>query len=206
MFVSKKTSKSTDFIRGTMQALTQAQDQRDSIIHSSLELFYRNGIKGTEISQVIERAGVSEPVFNQNFSSKEDLVLAFLHKRHDLWMEWFTKEVEGRLSQPGAQLEVIADVLQSWFEDPRFRGCAFINTVAEGGKFDSEPFAIAREHKEGLRQFLEDIARKLQHREPELTASAAVLVIEGAIVRAQMTGDAHEAYNARLLFQCLNHS
>jgi len=189
-----------------MQLLTHAQDQRDSIIHSSLELFYRNGIKGTEISQVIERAGVSEPVFNQNFSSKEDLVLAFLHKRHDIWMGWFTKEVEARLARHGAQLEVIADVLQSWFEDPRFRGCAFINTVAEGGNFDSEPFAIAREHKEGLRQFLENIARKLQHREPELTASAAVLVIEGAIVRAQMTGDAHEAYNARLLFQCLNHS
>ena len=189
-----------------MQELAQAQDQRDSIINSSLELFYGDGIKGTEVSRVIERAGVSESSFYQNFSSKEDLVLAFLHKRHDIWMGWFTKEVEARLARPGAQLEVIADVLQSWFEDPKFRGCAFINTVAEGGKFDSEPFAIAREHKEGLRQFLEDIARKLKHPKPELTASAAVLVIEGAIVRAQMTGDAHEAYNARLLFQCLNHS
>jgi AcrR family transcriptional regulator len=189
-----------------MQALTEVQDLRNSIINSSLELFYRDGIRATDVSRVIERAGVSESSFYQNFPTKEDLVLAFLERRHDIWMEWFTTEVEARLARPGAQLEVIADVLESWFADPKFRGCAFINTVAEGGKFDSKSFTFAREHKEGMRQFLEDIARRLNHPTPELTASAAVLVIEGAIVRAQMTGDAHEAYNARLLFQCLNHS
>ncbi len=189
-----------------MPEQTQTLDQKDSIVRSSLELFYRDGIKGTDVNKVIEKAGVSESAFYQNFSSKEDLVLAFLQKRHDIWMAWFTNEVEAKLSQPGAKLEVIADVLQSWFEDPNFRGCAFINTVAEGGKFDSQPFTMAREHKEELKRFLTAVAMKLDHREPELTASAAVLVVEGAIVRAQMTGDAQEAYNARLLFQCLNHT
>jgi AcrR family transcriptional regulator len=189
-----------------MQELTQAQNQRDSIVNSSLEIFYRDGIKGTDVYRIIESAGVSESSFYQNFASKDDLVAAFLHERHDRWMAWFTGEVWDRLSSPGAGLEVIADVLQIWFEDPKFRGCVFINTVAEGGKFDSEPFTIAREHKEAMRQFLKEVAIKLNHEEPELTASAAVLVIEGATVRAQMTGDAQEAYNARLLFQCLNHS
>jgi AcrR family transcriptional regulator len=179
---------------------------RDSIIDSSLEIFYRDGIKGTDVQQVIERAGASEDLFYENFPTKDDLVMAFLHKRHDVWMGWFTKEVDWRLSCPGAGLEVIADVLQSWFEDPAFRGCAFINTMAEGGKFDSESLTFAREHKEDLKQFLKTVAARLNHESPELTASTAVLVVEGAIVRAQMTGDAREAYNARLLFQCLNHS
>lgn len=189
-----------------MQESVQAQNQRDSIVNSSFELFYRDGIKGTDVNQIIENAGVSESSFYQNFASKDELVAASLHKRHDSWMAWFTGEVWARLSQPGAGLEVIADVLQSWFEDPKFRGCLFINTVAEGGKFDSEPFTIAREHKEAMRQFLKEVAIKLNHEEPELTASAAVLVIEGATVRAQMTGDPGEVYNARLLFQCLNHT
>jgi hypothetical protein len=52
-----------------------------------LEIFYRDGIKGTDVTKVIERAGVSESLFYQNFSSKEDLVLAFLHKRHDIFTE-----------------------------------------------------------------------------------------------------------------------
>jgi AcrR family transcriptional regulator len=186
--------------------LAQTQTVRDSIVNSSLELFYRDGIKGTDVDHVIKKAGVSEDAFYENFSSKDELVLAFLHKRHDVWMTWFKRETEARFSQPGAGLEVIADVLQSWFEDPKFRGCAFINTVAEGGKRDSEPFVIAREHKEDLKQFIKGMALKLRLKEPEMAASAGVLVVEGAIVRAQMTGDATEAYNARLLFQCLNHS
>lgn len=189
-----------------MQELTQAQSQRDSIVNSSVDLLSRDGIKGTDVNRIIETAGVSESAFYQNFASKDDLVAAFLHERHDTWMAWFTAEVKARLAQPGAGLEVIADVLETWFKNPKFRGCVFINTVAEGGKFDSEPFTIAREHKEAMRQFLKEVATQLNHEEPELTASAAVLVIEGAIVRAQMTGDAQEAYNARLLFQCLNHS
>jgi AcrR family transcriptional regulator len=184
----------------------QSQNPRDHIVNTSLEIFYRDGIRGTDLNQIIEGAGISKLSFYQSFKSKDDLVLAFLQKRHEVWMAWFTREVEIRLSNPGAGLEVIAEVLQSWFEDPKFRGCAFINTVAEGGKFDSEPFTIAREHKEELKRFLKTAATKLNFFEPEMAASAAVMVIEGAIVRAQMTGDSSEAHNARLLFQCLNHS
>jgi AcrR family transcriptional regulator len=42
--------------------LQQAQglDPRDTIVRSSLEIFYRDGIKGTDVTKVIERAGVSE--------------------------------------------------------------------------------------------------------------------------------------------------
>jgi hypothetical protein len=48
--------------------------------------------------------------------------------------------------------------------------------------------------------------RRMNLQEPELAASAGVMVMDGAIVRAQMTGDSGEARNARLLFECLNHS
>lgn len=184
----------------------QAQDLKGQIVNASLELFYRDGIRATDINQVIARAGVSENSFYQNFHSKEDLVNAFLHKRHDIWFTWFETEVERRLAANGGGLEVIADVLQNWFEDPSFRGCAFINTVAEGGKFDSEPFAIAREHKEQLKQFIKKLATGMRLQEPELVAAAGLLVVEGAIVRAQMTCDPKEAQNARLLLLCLNHS
>jgi len=188
------------------QMQTQPQTPRDNIVNVSLDLFYRDGIRATDIDKVIQESGVPPATFYENFHSKEELVTAFLHKRHDVWMEWFTTEVEKRLAAKGAGLEVIADVLQIWFSDPKFRGCVFINTVAEGGKFDSEPFAIAREHKEQMKQFIEKIAKKIGIEDPAEAAAAAVLVIEGTIVRVQMTGDPSEANNARLLFQCLNHS
>jgi len=188
-------------------ATTQLQsDLRDRIVDASLELFYRDGIRATDLGKIMEKAGVSEDSFYQYFQSKEDLVAAFLRKRHDIWFSWFKTEVESRHATNGGGLEVIADVLQSWFEDPTYRGCAFINTVAEGGKFDSVPFAIAREHKEQLKQFIEELAARMNIHEPDLAATAGVLVVEGAIVRAQMTGNPYEAQNARLLLKCLNHA
>jgi AcrR family transcriptional regulator len=63
--------------------LEQAQtlDPRDTIVRSSLEIFYRDGIKGTDVTKVIERAGVSESLFYQNFSSKEDLLFLSSSRR-----------------------------------------------------------------------------------------------------------------------------
>jgi hypothetical protein len=42
----------------------------------------------------------------------------FLHRRHDNWMAWFTTGASKRLRQPGSGLEVIADFLGEWFDDP----------------------------------------------------------------------------------------
>ena len=187
-------------------AQLQARDLKGQIVNASLELFYRDGIRATDLDKVIAKAGVSENSFYENFHSKEDLVTTFLRRRHDIWFTWFETEVEKRLARNGGGLEVIADVLQSWFEDSSFRGCAFINIVAEGGKFDSEPFAIAREHKEQLKQFIRKLATSMHLKEPDLVAAAGLLVVEGAIVRAQMTCDPKEVQNARLLLLCLNHS
>jgi len=107
---------------------------RSRLVDASLALFYRYGIQATNVKKILDKAGVSVGPFYENFRSKEDLVAAYLRRRHDIWFSWFTTEVERRLATMGGGLEVIADVLQSWFEDPGFRGCAFINAVAEGGK------------------------------------------------------------------------
>jgi AcrR family transcriptional regulator len=179
---------------------------RDRIVDASLRVFYRDGIQATNVSQIIDEAGVSDDSFHRSFQSKDDLVTAYLRKRHEIWFSWFTTEVERRLAAMGGGLEVIADVLESWFEDPAFRGCAFINAVAEGGNSDSERYSIARGHKEQLKHFIEKLATRMKLQEPELAASAGVMVMDGAIVRAQMTGNSGEARNAHLLFECLNHS
>ncbi len=183
-----------------------AENSREAIINASLLLFYRDGISTTTVPRIAREAGLPEREFYQDFASKDDVVAAFLHRRHEIWFAWFKAEVEFRLAGEGHGLEVIADVLQIWFEDPSFRGCAFINTFAEAASVTAEALSISREAKEELKHYLADVARRLNLKEPQTAAAAAVMVIEGAIVRAQMTGNPTEVYNARLLFQCLNHA
>ncbi|WP_213806098.1 hypothetical protein [Granulicella sp. dw_53] len=122
--------------------------------------------------------------------NNSELVSISLRERQDIWMVWFTSAVEARIAISGGGLEAIADILLDSFEDPLFRSCVF----------------IACENKGQLRELILKIATKLNLREPEMTAVAGVFIIEGMLVRMQMTGDMTEARNARLLFQCLNYS
>jgi AcrR family transcriptional regulator len=150
---------------------------------------------------------VSESVFYEQSQSKEEIVSAFLKDRHAIWMRWFENEIEARYEATEGGLEIIADVLQIGFEDPKCFGCAFIKIVTEGGgDFDNEPFAIAREQKEHLRQFIEHLAVKMGLQHPDMAAFAVVLVIERTILRTLMTGSLTEVQTARLLFQCLQHA
>jgi len=187
-------------------AIEQSVGVRDAIITAFWDVFCRDGSLEAEISELLAIAGVPESVFCEQFQSKEDLVSAFLKDRHAIWMRWFEHEIEVRHEATGGGLEIIADVLQKGFEDPKCFGLAFINIVIEGGDFDNEPFAIVREQKEHLRRFIEQLAVKMGLQHPDMAASAAVLVIERTIVRTLMTESLKEAQTARLLFQCLQHA
>jgi AcrR family transcriptional regulator len=162
---------------------------RERIIQTALNLFYRNGLRATGIDKIIAEAGVAKMSFYRYFPSKDDLVAEFLRRRHDIWMAWFTAAVNKRLGKSNSGLEVIADVLDEWFDDPEFRGCAFINTISETPEYEAEQNHIVRDHKAQLELFVKEIASQLRLKTPGTVAAKAMIVIEGAIVRAQMTRD-----------------
>lgn len=192
--------------RGNMLETEQTVGVKDAIITGYLDVLCREGIRGAEIAKVVEKAGISESAFYKQFQSKESLLSAFLRERHARWMRWFENELEARYEATGGGLEIIADVLQKGFEDPKCLGIAFINIVAESSALNWNPFIIAREQKEHLGQLLEQLTVKMGLQYPDMAASAAVLVIERTIERTLTTGSPSEARTARLLFQCLQHT
>jgi len=189
-----------------MLEIEQSAGVRNTSITASLDVFCLNGIREAEISKVLAIPGVSESGFHDQFQPKEDLIAAFLKNRHAIWMRWFVNEIEARYEATGGGLEIIADVLQKGFEDPKCFGFAFIHIVTEGSTLSSEPFAIEREQEEHLRRVIEHLAVKMGLQHPDMVASVAVLVIERAIVRTLMTGSMKETQTARLLLQCLQHA
>ena len=189
-----------------MLEIKQSVGVRDAIITAFWDVFSRDVGLEAEISEVLAIARVSEFASYERFQSKEDLVSAFLKDRHASWMRWFENEIDARYKATGGGLEIIADVLQEGFEDPKSFGVAFINVVSKYSDFDKEPFAVVGEQREHLKRFFEQLAVKMGLDHPYTAASAAVLIIERAIVRTLMTGSLTEVRTARLLFQCLQHA
>lgn len=179
---------------------------RQRILETADRLFYQEGLRATGIDRIIAESGVAKMSFYRHFPSKADLIATFLETRHERWLGWFEHAVDARLGKPGAGLEVIADVLREWFDEADFRGCAFINTVAESGSAEDDARRIAVEHKHRLADYLAAVAKRLHLARPQQVAEAAMIVIEGTIVRVQMTGDASSVAASRRLLKQLGES
>src|SRR6201746_2513931 len=56
---------------------------RERLLEAANELFYREGVHSVGIDRVIEHAGVAKASLYNAFGSKEELVHAYLAKRHE---------------------------------------------------------------------------------------------------------------------------
>jgi len=160
---------------------------RERILKTAHDLFYRDGIRATGIDRVIAEAEVTKVTFYRHFRSKDELIRAFLTYRHERWMSWFVEALERHAGSRSR----IAAALQEWLAKREFRGCAFINVVAEMPEGGAQITAIAREHKQDVRRAIAD-SLPPSPRRARLAASLA-LAFDGAIVRAQMDGDYEQA-------------
>ncbi|RYF43638.1 MAG: TetR/AcrR family transcriptional regulator [Comamonadaceae bacterium] len=157
---------------------------RDRILVTAHDLFYRHGIRATGIDRVIAEAGVAKLTFYRHFPSKDELVRAFLEYRHARWMAWFVDALGRHGAKPEQGLAPVTAALAEWFGEPHFRGCAFINAVAEVGGSLADANAIALRHKQDMEAVIAELLPPGPHREAR--AQACALAVDGAIVRAQM--------------------
>lgn len=157
---------------------------RERILLTAHDLFYRDGIRATGVDKVIAESGVSKVTFYRYFPSKNDLIRAFLDYRHQRWMAWFTDAIQRHRGGAEPGLLPLVAVMEEWFRNPVYRGCAFINTAAELGGALPELMEICHSHKQDMvaviAELLPDNSARLQ------LANAAAVAIDGAIVRAQL--------------------
>lgn len=176
---------------------------RERIVETAMRLFYQDGVRAVGIDRIIAESGVAKMSFYRHFPSKADLVCAFLEERHQRWLTWFDDAVQARSRRSGRHLVSVAGALDAWFKDRDFRGCAFINTTTEFADSGSRERQIALAHKRNLEQRLAALAAADGSPDPAQTGRLALIVVEGAIVRAQMTGSAEAARDARRLLSML---
>lgn len=176
---------------------------RQRILEIALKLFYAEGIRAVGIDRIIAESGTAKMSLYRHFPSKSDLVCAFLDERHRRWMAWMLTRFEALSASKSPKLPVVADVLKEWFLSRDYHGCAFINILAETTASDTRERAIARAHKDELQGFLTDVAKADGAAKPSETARLALMIIEGAIVRTEMTGNPNMAADCKKLLAAL---
>ncbi len=170
---------------------------RERIDQTAYELFSRHGIRAVGVDTICARSGVAKMTLYRHYPSKDDLALAFLRRREELWTRsWLQQEVERRAHKPAERLLAVFDVFDKWFRRSDFEGCSFIKVLLEHGDRGHPVRKAAEAHIETIRAFLTGLAADAGVRDADAFARRLQMVMMGSIVAAY-AGDRDAAQRAK---------
>ncbi len=161
--------------------------RREHLIDTAIELFAEHGYHATGIDTILAQSGVSKKTLYRHFRSKDELILAALKKYDGLFRNGFMRQVEAQAEDPYGRLLAVYEVAARWFEQNNFYGCMYINAVGEFSESDTPIRQACREFKSLMRRYVEDLCRAAGAAEPVELAEELSLLLEGAIVTAQVS-------------------
>lgn len=174
-----------------------APRKKDHLVQTALDLFDREGFTATGIDKILAAAGVAKMTLYNNFKSKDDLIVAALQTRDAAWRAWFERTVEAAAADPAGRLIGLFDALESWFNQRGFHGCLFQKASAEFPARKGPIRAAILDHKMRIFAFVRGLCEEAGAGDPIVLAGELYLLMEGAIVSAQVTGDKTAALRAR---------
>ena len=174
---------------------------RQRLLEAAARRFYADGLAATGIDTITAEAGVAKMSLYNNFASKADLVRAYLEARHEEWLALYQQRLEQARDPRGAVLGVFdayADHAAFAYERG-FRGCGLLNAAAELPAGDPGR-AVVRAQKEEVEGLLAGHLEALLPGRPDevrATAEHLAFLLEGAVARAGLEGDAVRLRHAR---------
>jgi AcrR family transcriptional regulator len=169
---------------------------RDRLLAAADALFYAEGVQSVGIDRVIERAGVAKASLYHSFSSKEELVAAYLKGRQDRITERVNAAI-AEVDDPRGKVMAVFNSQAQQLSRHDFRGCAFAaaSTEAPSGGLVEE---VTEGYRRWLRDLFTDLVREAGVTDPPRLGRQLQMVYDGAALAARMDrGDNDIATSAR---------
>ena len=160
---------------------TTPQTMKERILQTADRLFYLQGIRAIGVDTIAAEIGISKRTLYNHFPSKDALIAAYLERRF----------VSARPSDkpPVEQILGTFDSLERRFAAKDFRGCPFVNAVAELGPTDRAVKKIAIAFKESRRVWFRERLTELGVADADALATQLVLLVDGSIAQDLVRDD-----------------
>jgi AcrR family transcriptional regulator len=178
-----------------MPRKTAATTAAERILAAANKLFYLHGIHAVGVDAVAAEAAVSKRTLYNHYPTKDDLIAAYLVARF--------RQIEPSDAPAREQLLGYFDRLERSIADPAFRGCPYINALAELSDPKHPAAAIAMQFKQQRRQWLRALLERLGATNAEAVATQLQLLAEGAFASVLVRGDPALARAARAAAEVL---
>jgi AcrR family transcriptional regulator len=172
-----------------MMPSPQKPAMKERILETADRLFYLQGIRAVGVDTIAAEIGISKRTLYNHFPSKDELIAAYLERR-------FTRAPASD-KPPVEQILGTFDRLERGFASKGFRGCPFVNAVAELGAQDQSVKKIAIRFKESRRLWFRDLLLQLGVADPEGLATQLTLLVDGAIAQDLVRDDPSMARAAK---------
>lgn len=176
---------------------------RERILDTAYALFTLRGVREVSMDAVIASAAVAKATLYRHFPTKNDLVLAVLARREQLWTREFIElQSRERGNTAEEQLLAIFDVLDDWYRQrDGYDGCSFIKVLLEMGA--THPAGAASiDYIAKFRDIMCQRAQAAGFRDPDGFARSFNLITHGTMIAAT-EGDAKAARRGRELARLL---
>lgn len=158
---------------------------KEKLFQTAARLFFQRGYRAVGVDTIAAESGIGKMTLYRHFTSKDDLIAAFLRESdRDFW-EYFQQSTQ---DAPTAREKLLAffTALQEYVTSPACYGCPFINVASEYPEIDYPGHQIALEHKQAVRAYFSRLTQEAGARQPEALASALLLLMDGAYIAARM--------------------
>ncbi|HEX8547510.1 MAG TPA: TetR/AcrR family transcriptional regulator [Cytophagaceae bacterium] len=170
--------------------MQKISDAKERIIDTASRLFFQQGYNLTGINQVIEEANVAKSTLYQYFPSKDDLCAEYLKRKHSIFFELLQDFIK-KYKTPHSKLLATFDYLAVKSKEDSYRGCSFLNIIAEIPDEHSKVLDAARANKSTLRRYFSELVALLpqESKRSEKLGDRIYLLFEGAITESQVQKD-----------------
>jgi len=165
-----------------------ASTARQHILEVANDLFYREGIRAVGVDTIVERSGVGKATLYRHFPTKDALIAAYLEERDRLYWKQLNEVIAQHEGSPRAQLLAVVDRVVERMKEPTYRGCVFLNALAEFSEPDHPAHQQAIEHKRELRSLLFQLSQQAGVHDPDVLADQLSLVLNGAMASVPVFG------------------
>ncbi len=162
--------------------------RRDELIDAAMRVFYKHGFHASSLDDILNEGGISRMTLYNHFKSKDELIVAAMRRRDEIFRNRMMKFVDARAKTPIERILAVFEFHEDWFTGSEFCGCMFINAAAEFSAANSPQRRLAADHKQAIVRYLHELCDQAGFLDPSDVAEQLNILLEGSIVAARVVG------------------
>ncbi|PPS80373.1 TetR/AcrR family transcriptional regulator [Streptomyces sp. MH60] len=158
---------------------------RERILDAAEELFQSEGIRRVGVQAIAEKAETTKMAIYRHFETKDALVAEWLRILAAEYQAAFDRVEAEHPGRPREQILGLARFIADGLPALSYRGCPFINSLAELPDRSHPARRVIEEHKADQTRRLVGMCAAAGLPDPEQVAAQITFVLEGAQVSTQ---------------------